>query len=142
MLSDNGPFSPRDSREVGSGDFELQPKKHVNYNYPGSNRAIAGHRRNAPSPVAGKQGALAPFKAGGTQLSFKGDALASPLYSDGNANNAASMRSMPRVEETHASADSQPAAALNSFVHYGSTKDTALNNSAGVHSGDIIPIKT
>ena len=142
MLSETDARSPRDSREVVYRDFELQPKKTVAYNYhAGSNTNLKlTSRRNLGSPTV-SQG-MAPFK-NGTQLSFKAEQLNSPLYRSDENTNIQSLKSMPRGEDATQS-DSQPMALgqMNSFARDMSTKDTALNNSAGVNSGDIVPLKS
>lgn len=104
MLSENDALSPRNSREVPFGDFELQPKKTIAYNYHGgSNRAI-GRNRNLPSPGVGKQGAGKTAHKNGTEMTMKGEPLAGPLYnSDQNTTqtNFQSLQSMPRDDVDH-----------------------------------------
>lgn len=142
MLSETDARSPGASREVPYRDFEMQPKKTVNYNFhAGSNTNLKQGRRNLQSPTVSHGLSGAPFK-NGTQLSFKAEPLNSPMYqSDQNAN-IQSLRSIPRAEDATQS-DSQPVplGQMNSFAR-DSTKDTAQNQSAGVNSGDIVPIKT
>ena len=81
MGSDNEPISPRDSKEVYA-----MPKKTVHYNYQSGSKEALKHRIALQSPTYIESEKVAPFK-NGTQLSFKGEPLNSPMYqSDKNTN--------------------------------------------------------
>ena len=142
MLSETDPLamSPRDSRE-GDGLIEFAPKKTVDYG-AGSRRLLAGRRNHANlihSPQAPRQGLSIPFK-NGTQLSFKGDPVNSPLQSTDMGGGIKSLQSLAnsdnRVDESLAM---QLAGRQGSFPgaindHGMSTKDTAQDQSTGINN--------
>ena len=106
--------SPRGSREVTYS----MPKKTVHYsNYTGSKEALQQRLKLMSPNESSEKASIPPFK-NGTQLSFKGEPLQSPLNQSDKNTNFQSQTSMPRNDEanTNPSDGGANPALMNSFT--------------------------
>lgn len=127
MLSENNEVtSPRGSREV---QYSM-PKKTVHYNYQSGSKDALKHRLALQSSNDTDSKNLAPFK-NGTQMSFKGEPLQSPLYQSDKNTNFQSQTSMPRQDDaTNPSEGMQAPGLINSFTN----EQSIRRNSIGLES--------